>query len=182
MNKLKRGLPVLATRFDPDEADYLKVIKDDEYQLVLASNDEYRWFAMEFDKELNGVQQVAVESYYCGFLAYYDQQARSGLVDHDIFFDWNQKGKTGQLKLSSLNVYIFPAPLKKGEMKEIVLPSIKPDPKMELLAPRPFTKFLEEMKKKQISSIKLAPSTAAQTSSSVSDPPTPKGPPPPPTS
>ena len=107
MIKVKqRGHENVKTRLHPNEVDRLILVE--EHQLQKMKDEDNLWFEKDdFIMEFDACQKIIVEAYYCGFLDYYDEHVRGGLVEHDIHFDWSVKDGKSYLK-----VYLWPAPVR----------------------------------------------------------------------
>jgi hypothetical protein len=107
MIKVKQeGHENLETRIHPNETEHLILVSKDQLQKNI--DDENLWSSNQFIMDLSPCQKIAVEAYYCGFLEYYGEHARSDMIQHDIHFDWKVEGKKSVLK-----VYLWPAPVRK---------------------------------------------------------------------
>jgi hypothetical protein len=86
--------------------DNLKEISESDPEYKRIVNSTNFWARGEFEK-LNDCQELQVEAYYSGFIAFYDEQSRSDMIDRDILFKWHDhKGK------SIVDVYITPPPIR----------------------------------------------------------------------
>jgi hypothetical protein len=109
MIKVKQfGHENVATQLSSDK-DRLILVEEDHLKKI--KHEDNVWFEKDF-VSLDASQKIVVESYYCGYLDYYDQEVRSGLVDHDIHFEWSLRDGGSYLK-----VYIWPAPVRRATVK-----------------------------------------------------------------
>ena len=84
----------------------------------LKLDDEHRWdgpLKFALDPNFLKCQKLAIESYYVGFLQYYDTIVRSGMIEHAVYFQWKDwKDEEKDKKIcSQLTIFIWPAPIRK---------------------------------------------------------------------
>jgi hypothetical protein len=86
------------------------------------------WARYEFENQISPETQLRYESFFSGFLYYYDTELRNGMSDHAMFCSWKKKfNKDKKTKHDIVTVYIDPAPLRN---KLIATPGTKRNTKM----------------------------------------------------
>ena len=117
------------------------------------------WAHYEFNYAINDDIKSQYESFFSGFLYYYDTELRNGLIDHTLLCHWDSKGGK-----DSVTVFIDPAPVRQLAISD------KAKAKTVLAAAM-------EQNEKISDAMKNWPPPSV--SSLQSDPPSPTGPPPP---
>jgi hypothetical protein len=131
-------------------------------------------FSFPFGKEENyNAFQKRYEIFCGGYLFFYDNQVRSGVIDHVLYFRWSPYKRTGKF---TVTIYLSPAPLRKRTKEDSLRIS-----ENELVA--------ESTMSKKSNGTQLLERTQQQTLSAMAksgdtdneiDPPPPPPPPPPP--
>jgi hypothetical protein len=125
------------------------------------------WSFYEFENPINDELKSRYETFFSGFLYYYDTELRNGMSDHTIWCDWKNKNNKDWV-----TVYLHPKPLR----HPFDIPDVKdrrtktPDEYFKLMSDK------NEMLKKTIFNPGWTPPTI---NGYQTDPPSPTVPPPP---
>lgn len=82
----------------------------------------HKWVEHEFSfpfgkEEKYATFQKRYEIFVGGYLFFYDNEVRSGVIDHVLYFRWSPFKRTGKF---SVTIYLTPPPLRKRSKEEVL--------------------------------------------------------------
>jgi hypothetical protein len=135
-------------------------------------------FSFPFGKEENyKAFQKRYEIFVGGYLYFYDERVRSGVIDHVLYFRWSPYKRTGKF---SVTIFLSPAPLRR-RVKEESLQIAEPALALETSSVKKGNgvELMERKAQPQAQPMMLM-AKSGDTDDDGIDPPPPPPPPPPP--
>jgi len=123
------------------------------------------WANYKFDYRITDDIKSQYESFFSGFLHYYDTELRNGMSNHTMWCNWHKKGDN-----DVVTVYLHPAPLRHKLKRSATDPNKK--------TAQDYVLLMEQKNKETLNTIYNS-SWSPGVSGLQSDPPNPSGPPPP---